>query len=182
CASSCQANPASLRRLPWHRRSCLYPVTCSGGSFDARLFFFLSPWAVGYKATTPPVCSRAMRGVCFCFLAFEKINQMRLGQFDLFARRQRLQRPLAARHFIIAENQRVTRTQFVCLAQRFAEFLLRRRKLDAETSRSQILRRANGRSVSFLAHPGDIHVAPLRRGRFTGFLQREDQEIGRAHV
>src|SRR2546430_2547798 len=66
----------------------------------------------------------------------QKCQQLRLGEFPLLARRQRLQRPFAAFHFIIAENQRVSSAQFVRLAQRLAEFLLHGRQLDAEARRA----------------------------------------------
>src|SRR5438067_3392895 len=94
--------------------------------------------------SSPQSCnlsSRAKRGICFCSplvtsLLPQKFQQLRLGEFPLLARRQRLQRPFAARHFIIAENQRVSSAQFVRLTERLAEFLLHRRQLDAEARRA----------------------------------------------
>src|SRR5205085_5402486 len=78
----------------------------------------------------------------------QKIQQPLFSKFRLLARRQRLQRPLAAFHFIISENQRVSSAQFVRLAQRLAEFLLHRRQLDAKSCRAQAFRSANRRGIS----------------------------------
>src|SRR5207245_10994837 len=62
----------------------------------------------------------------------QKFEKPRLRQFLLLASRERFQRPFAARHFIIAEDEGVTSAQFVSLAEGLAEFLLDRRQFDTE--------------------------------------------------
>src|SRR5712691_5075062 len=83
------------------------------------------------------------------------LQQIRFGELCLRAVRQRLQRPLAAGDFIVAENEGEACAQFVGLAEGFAEFLLDGRKLDTEPRAAQILCGANRRSVGFFAHPSD---------------------------
>ncbi len=49
------------------------------------------------------------------------VEQIRFGVLFLRAVRQRLQRPQAFGYFIIAENQRVLRAEFIRLAESLAE-------------------------------------------------------------
>src|SRR6266567_3345994 len=88
------------------------------------------------------------------------LHQIRFSKLFLLSVGERFQRPLAAGHFIVAENEGEACAQFVSLAEGFAEFLLDGRKLDTEARVAQIFRGADGRCVSFFAHPGDVQKWP----------------------
>src|SRR6266849_6585975 len=107
------------------------------------------------------------------------LHQIRFGELCLRTVRQRLQRPFAAAHLIVAENEGEACAQFVGLAEGFPEFLLDRRKLDTEARGAQIFRGANGCRVGLLAHPSDVQKWRVASGewRVTSLQQREYQAI-----
>src|SRR5208337_4667110 len=107
----------------------------------------------------------------------QKLHQLRLAVLPLRAIRQRLQRPLPARHFILAQDQRIPRAQLIRLPQRLAKLLLHRRKLHAKSRSPQIPRRANRRRQRFLPHPRDVHVQRLCHVALPRFLQRKDHAV-----
>src|SRR5260370_6078452 len=105
------------------------------------------------------------------------LQQIRFGVLCLRTVRQRLQRPQAFGYFIIAEDQRVLRAEFVCLAERLAELLFNRRQFDAEAGFAQIFRRADGGRARSFTHPGDVDVTALLGWRFAALLQRQDPAV-----
>src|SRR6266700_3297925 len=84
------------------------------------------------------------------------LHQIRFSKLFLLSVGERFQRPFAAGHLIVAENEGEARAQFVGLAEGFAEFLLDGRKLDTEARVAQTFRGANRCRVRLLAHPSDV--------------------------
>src|SRR5947207_666824 len=110
-------------------------------------------------------------------MLLQMLEQIRFSELCLRAVGQRLQRPPSFGHFVVAEDQRVLRAEFVRLAERFAEFLLHWRQLHAESRLAQIFRGADGGRMRALAHPRDVYVTALLNRRFPAFLQRQDQAV-----
>src|SRR5438094_4169826 len=110
-------------------------------------------------------------------MLLQMLEQIGFSELCLRAVGQRLQRPQTFGHVIVAEDQRVLRAEFVRLAEGFAEFLLHRRKLHAESCLAQIFRCADGCRLRALAHPRDVYVTALLNRRFPAFLQRQDQAV-----
>src|SRR6266487_371166 len=94
------------------------------------------------------------------------LHQIRFSKLFLLSVGERFQRPLAAGHFIVAENEGEACAQFVGLAESLAEFLLERRELDAEARVAQIFRRANRCRVGLFAHPGDVQKWRVASGEW----------------
>src|SRR5712691_5236469 len=94
------------------------------------------------------------------------LHQIRFSKLFLLSIGERFQRPFAAGHFIVAENEGEACAQFVGLAESLAEFLLDGRKLDTEAGVAQIFRGANGRRVGLLAHPSDVEKWRVASGEW----------------
>src|SRR5260370_35372360 len=92
----------------------------------------------------------------------------------LRAVRQRLQRPQAFGDFIIAEDQRVLRAEFVCLAERLAELLLHGRQLDADADLAQFFRRAYGGRRTYLPRTAAANLPALLAVAFSPLSQHLD--------
>src|SRR5260370_25557144 len=101
------------------------------------------------------------------------LDKIGYGVLGLRTVRQRLQRPQAFGYFIITEDQRVLRAEFVRLAERLAKFLLDWRQLDAEARLAQIFRRAYGGPVSSVTHPGDVYLTGSFGLRVSTFFLRQ---------
>src|SRR5216684_2600664 len=107
------------------------------------------------------------------------LHQIRFSKLFLLSVGKRFQRPFAAGHFIVAENEGEACAQFVGLAEGFAEFLLDGRKLDTEARVAQIFCGANCCRVGFLTHPSDVQKWRVASGewRVTSLQQRKDQAV-----
>src|SRR5713226_43314 len=117
----------------------------------------------------------------------QMFQQIWFGEFALFAGGEGFQDPIAARDFIVAEDEGVLGAKLDGAPEGYAEFLFDGGQFDTEARVAQSFGGAQGGGVGALAHAGDIQRWRVASGEWRvntvltitllDFLQREEQAV-----